>query len=186
MWNTEFDHCTSYTTRPVKPLNIEFSVSNTDILAKIWDFSHFWPKFTQKCHCDVILRCPILFISFDHCTSYTTHAVKPLNIEFGVFNTEILAKICDFSYFGPKFAQISLYDVTLRTEKPSGMYIRYALYIIYPKRQLYVKSLDFMRKKQSCSYFLLQICPIFSLWRHKKYLNDLWWPYKFHQVFFHH
>ena len=108
------DHCTSYATHPFKPRNVEFRVFSTDILAKIWDFSHFGPKIAQKCHCYVTVRFPILFISFDHCTSYTTHAVKPLNIEFGVSNTDILAKIWDFSHFGPKFAQISHYDVTVR------------------------------------------------------------------------
>ena len=109
-----FDHCTNYTTHAVKPLNIEFGVSNTDILAKIWDFSHFGPKFAQKCHYDVIVRCPILFILFDHCTNYTSHAVKPLNIEFGVSNTDILAKIWDFRHFRLKFAQKCHSDVTVR------------------------------------------------------------------------
>ena len=107
------DHCTINMIWPVKPLNIEFCVSNTTILDKIWDFSHFWPKFAQIIYCDVILRCPILFILFDHCTNYTTHAVKSLNIEFGVSNTDILAKIWDFSHFGPKFAQIRRCDVTV-------------------------------------------------------------------------
>ena len=111
-----FDHCTNYTTHAVKPLNIEFGVSNTDILAEIWDFSHFGPKFSQKCHCDVMLRWPILFILLDHCTDYTTHAVKPSNIEFGVSYTDILAKIWDFSHFRVKFAQISHCDVTVRCQ----------------------------------------------------------------------
>ena len=126
-----FDHCTNYTTHAIKPLNIEFGVSNTDILAKIWDFSHFRPKFAQISHCDVTLTRPILFILVDHCTSHMIWPVKPLNIEFGVSNTDILAKIWDFSHFWPKFAQISHCDVIVRCPILFTLLNHYTSYTIH-------------------------------------------------------
>ena len=97
-------HCTSYMTRPVKPLNIEFGIFDTDILAKICDFLYFGPIFAQISSYDITIRYLILFKLLDHCVSHTNCPVKPLNIKFSVLNTKILAKIADFSYAGPKFA----------------------------------------------------------------------------------
>ena len=65
------------------------------------------PKFAQMSHCDIKGRYPILLILLDYCTRYTIRPVKPLNIDYGVFDTDILAKMYDYWYFGPKFDQRS-------------------------------------------------------------------------------
>ena len=98
---------------PIQLLNIKFDVSFAYISAKIRDFTHFGPNFSQKRYDDVTIECRILLIIVGYYYRDIPHSTQPLNIMLDVSFAYISAKIRSFSYFGPNFSQKSYDDVTI-------------------------------------------------------------------------